>query len=118
MDKYQVNYSPHIKTDESTLVIMSTVRFALAPPLVWAASCSMARARRHRFDGAVCVASEALFNLALRRPQTVGDLSAVVTGVLLAFSLPATVPLWIPVAGGVFAIIIVKMLFGGLGKTS
>lgn len=117
MDKYQVNYSPHIKTDESTPVIMSTVLLALAPPLVWGCFVFGWRALAVTvLTVAVCVASEALFNLALRRPQTVGDLSAVVTGVLLAFSLPATVPLWIPVAGGVFAIIIVKMLFGGLGK--
>lgn len=117
MDKYQVNYAPHIKTDESTPVVMSTVLLALTPPLVWACFVFGWRALAITvLTVAVCVASEALFNLVLRKPQTIGDLSAVVTGVLLAFNLPVTVPLWIPVAGGVFAIVIVKMLFGGMGK--
>ena len=57
--------------------------------------------------------SEALFNLALHRPQTIGDLSAVVTGLLLGLNLSTNVPLWQCVVGAAFAIIVVKCLFGG-----
>jgi len=62
-----------------------------------------------------CVVSEFLFNLILKQKQTIGDLSAVVTGLLLALNLSANVPLWQAVIGSVFAIIIVKCFFGGLG---
>ena len=51
----------------------------------------------------------------MKRPQTVGDLSAVVTGLLLAFNLPATIPLWQAALGGVAAIVVAKQMFGGLG---
>ncbi len=64
---------------------------------------------------ASCVASEYLSRLVLRRPQTVGDLSCVVTGMLLAFNLPSTIPLWQAAIGGVVAIVVVKQMFGGIG---
>lgn len=63
-----------------------------------------------------CVGFEFLYNLILKKPQTVGDLSAAVTGILLGFNMPVTVPLYLPVIGAAFAIPIVKMLYGGLGK--
>ena len=63
-----------------------------------------------------CVLTEYLFEHFCHKTITVGDFSAVVTGLLLALNLPVSVPLWIPVVGGVFAILIVKMLFGGLGQ--
>jgi electron transport complex protein RnfD len=62
-----------------------------------------------------CVVSEFLFNLIMKRKQTIGDLSAVVTGLLLALNMPANVPLWQACVASVFAIIIVKCFFGGLG---
>ncbi len=65
---------------------------------------------------AACVASEALFELALKKPITVFDCSAVVTGLILAVNLPPNAVWWLPVLGGVFAIVVVKMLFGGLGQ--
>jgi electron transport complex protein RnfD/electron transport complex protein RnfC len=65
---------------------------------------------------ASCVVSEYIFNKITHRKQTVGDLSSVVTGLLLALNLSHTVPLWMPILGGAFAIIVVKMLFGGLGQ--
>ena len=67
-------------------------------------------------SAAGCVGFEALFCLITRRRQTVDDLSAVVTGVLLAFTLPANVPYWAVLLGDFFAIVVVKQLFGGLGK--
>ena len=64
---------------------------------------------------ASCVISEYIARKVMKRPQTVGDLSAVVTGVLLAFNYPVGLPLWIAAIGGVVAIIMVKQMFGGLG---
>ena len=52
----------------------------------------------------------------LHKPTSIGDLSAVVTGILLAFNVPVSAPIWMPVIGGAFSVIIVKMLFGGIGK--
>lgn len=70
---------------------------------------------------AVCVASavfgEYLYNLIRKKPHTVNDLSAVVTGILLGLNLTPTVPVYVPIIGGIFATLVVKMLFGGLGKT-
>jgi len=63
-----------------------------------------------------CIASEALWQKLTHRKITIRDLSAVVTGLLLAFNLPAAVPLWLPAIGGFFAIIIVKQFFGGIGQ--
>ena len=65
---------------------------------------------------ASCVASEWVFNKIVHKKQTIDDLSAVVTGLLLALNLPATLPWWEAVIGGVFAIVVVKCLFGGLGQ--
>ena len=63
-----------------------------------------------------CVVSEWVCTHVIRKkPNTLGDLSAVLTGVILAFSLPPAIPLWVAVLGSVFAIVITKMLFGGLG---
>ena len=63
-----------------------------------------------------CELSEMVFNKICKKKSTMGDLSAVVTGLLLALNLPVGVPWWIPVVGGFFAIVVVKMLFGGLGQ--
>ena len=65
---------------------------------------------------ATCVLTELLYTKLMKKPTTIGDFSAVVTGLLLALNLPASVPWWIPVIGGIFAILVVKMLFGGLGQ--
>jgi electron transport complex protein RnfD/electron transport complex protein RnfC len=65
---------------------------------------------------ASAVLSEFVYEKALKKPITIGDFSAVVTGLLLALNLPSTVPYWIPVLGSIFAIIMVKQLFGGLGQ--
>ena len=65
---------------------------------------------------AACVVSEAVYQKLMKKKVTVSDCSAAVTGLLLALNLPHTVPLWMPVLGGVFAIIVVKQLYGGLGQ--
>jgi len=62
------------------------------------------------------VAAEFLSRKAMKRSNTIGDLSAVVTGIILAFNLPATLPLWMAVIGSIFAIVVVKQMFGGIGQ--
>lgn len=63
-----------------------------------------------------CVVLEYLYRRILGKPRSIGDLSAVITGFILAYNMPASAPLWFPVAGAFFAVIIVKQLFGGIGK--
>ena len=111
-----VSPAPHIKSHETTRTIMLEVIIALLFPLIWAIYVFGFRSLTVTLVSIIsCVIFEILFKLAVRRPQTVLDLSAVVTGILLAFNLPATVSLWVPVVGSFFAIVIVKQLFGGIG---
>lgn len=112
-----VSPSPHIKGTDTTRSIMLDVIIALLPPLIFACYIFGMRSLTVTLVSVVsCMAAEGLFNLILKRRCTLGDLSAVVTGILLAYNLPVTVPLWIPVLGALFAIVVVKGLFGGIGK--
>ncbi|MBE6694170.1 MAG: RnfABCDGE type electron transport complex subunit D [Ruminococcaceae bacterium] len=108
--------SPHIHSHRSTSSTMRDVLIALLPATVAAV---VIFGWRSLLVVAVCVAScvlfEALFNLITKKEQTVGDLSAAVTGLLLALNLPANIPIWQCVVGCAFAILIVKCLFGGIG---
>lgn len=111
-----VGSSPHIKSGESTQKIMRDVIIALIPAA--AASVYFFKVSAAMLILATvlsCVLSEYAWNKIAKKPNTVSDLSAVVTGMLLAFNLSPAVPVWIAVIGGVFAIIIAKQLFGGLG---
>ena len=113
---FTVTTSPNIKTPDDTRSIMLTVILALVAPGIMSVVYYGLRPLIIIVISIACsVGFEALYNLILKKKQTVGDLSAVVTGILLAYVLPASVPYWIPVVGSFFAIIIVKMLFGGLG---
>lgn len=109
--------SPHIGTSDSTQGIMLDVIIALIPALVVGVFFFGPRALTLTLV-TVCatVGSEWLYRKLMKLSSTIGDLSAVVTGVLLAMCLPANTPYWVAVIGGVFAIVIVKQLFGGLGK--
>jgi electron transport complex protein RnfD len=117
MSMLTVSASPHIRSNTTTRKIMLDVIIALVPALVAAIWVFGPRAA---LVAAVCVAScvlsEWLFEKAMKKPVTVGDLSAVVTGLLLGYNLPVTIPLWQAVFGSVVAIILVKQLFGGIGK--
>ena len=108
--------SPHISSPLTTQRIMLWVIAALAPALLWALV-NMGRPAIVVTVAALvgAVGTEAAWNALARRPQTLGDLSAVVTGVLLAMSMPPRTPWWIALAGGIVAIGLGKMLFGGLG---
>ena len=109
--------SPHIHGGRSTSRIMTDVLIALIPATVAGCVIFGARALLPIFTCIICsVGFEALFNLITKREQTVGDMSAAVTGLLLALNLPANVPVWQCAIGSLFAIIVVKQLYGGLGK--
>ena len=116
MDKLIVSTSPHIRTKISTQNIMADVLIALAPAAI---AGGIFFGLRAVLVMAVCVASavlaEFLFNIICKKEQTVKDLSAAVTGLILALCLPAKVEIWQCVVGSVFAIIVVKCLFGGIG---
>jgi electron transport complex protein RnfD len=117
MNKLLVNPSPHIRSGNSTRSIMLTVIIALLPAAGMSVYVFGIRAAMLIcVTVAACVVFEALWNLLLKREQTIGDLSAVVTGLLLAFNLPATLPAYMAVIGSFVAIVIVKMLFGGIGQ--
>lgn len=114
---YNVSVAPHVRSQSTTQSIMRDVAIALLPVLGFGV---------YHFGLpalmviVLCVLSsvlsELLFELITKRTITVFDNSALVTGLILAVNLPASVPWYIPVLGGVFAIVIVKMLFGGLGQ--
>ena len=109
--------SPHIHSGMSTSGIMLDVVIALLPATV--AGVFLFGLRALAVIGvcvASCVAFEALFCLITKKPQTVKDLSSAVTGLLLALNLPANIPLWQCAVGSLFAIVVVKCLFGGLGQ--
>lgn len=118
MDKiYNISVSPHVRKNISTQSIMGDVLIALIPVCLFGIyNFGLSALRVLVASVTSCVVSEILFQLITNRKVTVSDLSAAVTGVILGINLPATVPLWIPVLGGAFAIIIVKQLFGGLGQ--
>ena len=109
--------NPHIRGSETTRSIMLDVIIAMCPALIWAIIYFGVEAL---LLTAVSVAGSVFFEWAYRKimnkPQSVGDLSAVVTGMLLAFVCPATTPLWMVLIGDFFAIVVVKQLFGGIGK--
>ena len=115
-EHYILSSSPHTHSHASVSRIMLDVILALLPttamgiwffgmPAVWTIATCIA----------TCLVTEALCRLAMKRENTIGDLSAVVTGLLLALNLPAGLPLWMAVVGSVFAIFIAKQVFGGLG---
>lgn len=116
MNKLVVSSSPHIRTKNETPRIMLDVIIALLPT---AAAGALIFGIRALLVIATCVLSsviaEFVFNLIVKKEQTIFDLSAVVTGLILALNLRADAPVWQCIIGSVFAIIVVKCLFGGLG---
>ena len=116
MEKLIVSSSPHIHSGASTRRIMLDVIIALLPATVAAGVLFGLRALLLiAVSVATAVLSEFVFNLICKKTQTVGDLSAVVTGLLLALNLPTTTTIWQTIVGAFFAIIVVKCLFGGIG---
>ncbi len=113
-----VSSSPHVRSNETTQSIMMDVAIAMLP----ATAFGVFQFGLHALlvlivTIAACVLSEYVFEKITKRPCTISDFSAVVTGMILALNMPPEIALWIPALGGVFAIIIVKQLYGGLGQT-
>lgn len=114
---YNVSVSPHVRAQDTTKAIMRDVAIAMLPILAFGVyHFGLDALKVIAICVVTCVISEALFELIAKKPITVFDYSAVVTGMILAINLPATVAWWIPVIGSVFAIVVVKMFFGGLGQ--
>ena len=114
--KLHLASSPHIHSSITTTKIMLDVIIALMPATI--AGCVIFGLRSLAVIAVcvlTCVAAELLFNIIVKKEQTIGDLSAVVTGLLLALNLPASCPLWQSAVGSLFAIIVVKSIFGGIG---
>ena len=113
-DLRNVSSNPHIRAKDTTSRIMLTVVIALLLPAFFGIYNFGFRALvLILISIATCVLTEYIYEKLMKKPITIGDFSAVVTGLLLALNLPVSVPFWIPVVGGVFAILVVKMLFGG-----
>jgi len=116
-DMLKVSSSPHVRAKDTTDKIMLYVILALLPASLFGVYNFGLRALILIVITILsCMASEWIFEKITKRPNTLKDLSAVVTGLLLALNLPVSLPYWQAVLGGVFAIIVVKMLFGGLGQ--
>ena len=112
----KVTSSPHIRHEDSTRGIMLDVIIALLPAAIYGCILFGLRAAIILVvTVATAVASEAIWNLALKKPQTIGDCSAILTGLLLGMNLSSQTPVWIAAIGSVVAIIVVKQMFGGLG---
>lgn len=114
---FNVSSSPHVRSKNSTQAIMFDVAIAMLPASIY----GVWQFGLHALlvliaTVAACVLSEYLFEKAMKKPITVSDGSAVVTGMILALNMPPQIPIWMPVLGGVFAIIIVKQMYGGLGQ--
>ena len=114
--KLIVSASPHIRSDETTRGLMANVIVALCPVVVASAVIFGLRSLLvTAFSVVVCVALEWLYCKLLKKPSPIGDLSAVVTGIILAMNVPVNMPLGQVAVGAVAAILITKQLFGGIG---
>ena len=108
--------SPHIRHEDTTSGIMLDVIIALLPAAIYGCILFGPRAALILAITIItAVVSEAVWNIALKKPQTIGDLSAVLTGLLLGMNISSQTPFWIAAIGSVVAIIVVKQMFGGLG---
>jgi electron transport complex protein RnfD len=117
MSELVVSVSPHLKDKTSTTTIMRDVVIALLPTVVASVVIFGWRALLLECVSVLtCVLSEWVFEKVTKRPSTIGDLSAVVTGLLLAFSLGTAVEVWQIAFGAAVAIVVVKQLFGGIGQ--
>lgn len=117
MTAFTASPAPHLHSEDNTRRIMLDVLIALLPAALtsiwlfgWRALCL------ELICVAACIAAEYLSCVVLKKPSSVGDLSCVVTGLLLAFNLPSTLDWWKAVLGCVVAIVVVKMMFGGIGR--
>ena len=118
MDRqYNISSGPHIRDKATTSSVMATVCIALIPACISGIYNFGLRALMVICVAiATCVTTEAIYEHYMKKPVTVLDLSAVVTGILLALNLPHTIPVGMVIIGSIFAILVVKQLFGGIGQ--
>ena len=117
MSSFTVTATPHVRSKDTVQSVMRDVLIALAPAAVMGIVYFGMRALALMIISVVsAMFFEFLYQKGMKKPVTVSDLSAAVTGLLLAMNLPASAPFWMPVVGSAFAIIIAKQFFGGLGK--
>ena len=115
--KFNVSSSPHVRDNSSTANIMKDVCIAMIPTLAFGCFQFGLSALIVVISTVLaCVLAEYLYEKFMKKPITIGDFSAVVTGLILALNMPPEIPVWMPILGGVFAIIVVKQLYGGLGQ--
>ena len=115
-NKLIVSSSPHVRSNEDTSYIMKQVIIALLPAAVAGVYFFRLNALSAMFFCILgTVGTEFLYQKFTKQKSTIGDFSAVVTGLLLAFNVPASLPWWMCLVGGIFAILVVKMVFGGIG---
>ena len=111
---FKISSSPHVRDKRSTQSIMLDVIIALLPATVFGIINFELNAMILILTCVVsCVLFEWLYQKMMNRKVTISDLSAVVTGLLLALNMPPQIPIWMPILGGIFAIIVVKQLYGG-----
>ena len=116
-NKLTVSASPHVRSAETTTGIMLDVIIAMVPALIASVIFFGPRALLIEcVSVATCVIFEYISRIVMKRHQTIGDLSAVITGLLLAFNMPVSIPLWMVVIGAVVSIVVVKQFFGGIGQ--
>lgn len=116
-NKINISAAPHIRDDVSTSSIMLDVIIALLPCTIFAfINVGIKAVMIVCLSLISAVLSETLFNIIIKKKNTIGDLSAVVTGLILALTLPQDVEWFMPIIGAIFAIVVAKMLFGGLGQ--
>lgn len=114
---FKVSSNPHIRSKDTTARIMQYVVIALLPTTIFGVfHFGLHALLQVLITVATTVLTEYIYDRCMHKKISIGDFSAVVTGLLLALNLPPSAPLWIGVIGGVFAIVVVKMLFGGLGQ--
>ena len=112
-----VSLSPHVRDKTTTSSIMKDVLIALMPATIYGiCNFKLSAAIIVIVTVVSCLVTEFLYEYLMKKPITIMDYSAAVTGLILALNLPSTVPLWLPVIGSVFAIVIVKQLYGGIGQ--
>lgn len=116
-NKLVVSASPHDRSHKTVRSIMLDVIIAMVPALVASVIFFGPRALLVEcVSVGTCVIAEFISRVVMKRNQTIGDLSAVITGLLLAFNLPVNIPLWMVMIGAVIAIVVVKQFFGGIGQ--
>lgn len=114
---FNVSSSPHVRSKHTTQGLMVDVAIAMLPASIYGVWTFGMHALLVLIATVLsCVASEYVFEKVMKKPITVSDGSALVTGMILALNMPPQIPIWMPCIGGVFAIVVVKQLYGGLGQ--